>query len=86
MPHAQARVAMALHVVLRPAQPADQKQPEAVPRLAADAALLIRAMHGAERRLVLLHRVIEGLDEREHLVAAADHLVGRIEHRDPPGV
>lgn len=87
MPHAQARVAVLLDVIIGTAEPADEEQGEAVAALPADLAVLIAGVQPGERRLAAAHRVIEVLHDPPHHGLAAKELVrglARVVHRPSP--
>ncbi len=74
--HAQPRMPVVPHIVVGAAEPADQERTEPVAVAAADLALLVQLVQRRERRLGLLHHVVETLDQRDHLLASADLVVG----------
>lgn len=75
VPHPQAWVPVTRDVFLRAAEPSDEKQGEAIARGAANAAFFA-VVQGGELRLVLVHRIVEALDQGSHRPFPANFIEG----------
>ena len=71
--HAQARVAEAFDVVLRPTQPATEKPEQTQPRIGQ-----VTAMHGTQRLVgrFEVHEIVEALGQCLDAIFAADDVKG----------
>jgi hypothetical protein len=76
VPAAQARVAVPFDVELRPAEPAGEELVQLLPR-AGQVIGMQRADRG-ERFVILIHVVVEGIDELTHALIAAERIVWRV--------